>query len=951
MKETIQLPKTDFPMKANLPEREPLMIADWDKKQIYQKLMAKNKGRTPFTMPDGPPYANGSIHTGHVLNKCLKDFTVKYKNMAGFSATFIPGWDCHGLPIEMNVTKALGAKRKEKSDSEIRSMCRAEAAKWVSHQGEQFRRLGVMADWSNPYLTMDPAYEAEEVRVLARALRKGTLYRGEKPVYWCPTLQTALAEAEVEYHEHKSPSIYFTMDFTAAFTAAHKTAFAKDAEKFGSKPVGFAVWTTTPWTLPANLGLALNADFDYGFFDAGDRILILAVGLKEAVEKNTGLTLTPTGVTAKGSAFEKMNARHPFYDRDSLIVLGSHVTMEAGTGAVHTAPGHGQDDYRVGLQYGLKVLSPVDAAGKYTEEVPEYLGTKIWDANPLVVQRLRDNKSLLSFTEFVHQYPHNWRSKTPLIFRATPQWFLGMDLVEGAKDDSGRTISKEAAQMRARALKEIEKIKFVPAWGEARLRAMIENRPDWCLSRQRIWGVPIPVFECNAVVAGKPCKHIMADAEVMDRVADAIEKEGGIEAYHAHPESDFMKSKDGKPLPCSKCGGTEFTRGKDILDVWFDSGVAWSAVQKRRDGMEYPADIYLEGSDQHRGWFQTSLLASMATEGRAPFKALVTHGFVNDAQGRKMSKSLGNALDPVEMTKKSGAEILRLWCSYVDFGQDMASGQESFDRVTETYRRFRNTMRFFLGNISDFDPVKDSVPFEKMTLLDQWALGRLNGLIREATTAFDSYEFYKVYHALTQYFTVALSAGYLDMLKDRLYTFKRDGIERRSAQTALYTIAETLTRVMAPITSFLAEETYSYLPGSKSESVFLREFPKPDSKWDNEALDREMSELFSVRSDVTKKLEELRQTKTIGSGLDALIKITADGEKAAALKKYEALLPEFFIVSQVQLHVGQFGINAEHAVGEKCERCWYWSEEIGADKKHPTVCGKCSTALTEKDDL
>ncbi|CAN5473557.1 isoleucine--tRNA ligase [soil metagenome] len=933
MKETIQLPQTDFPMKANLPEREPVMIAKWEKDQIYQKLMAKNKGRKIFTMPDGPPYANGSLHTGHVLNKCLKDFTVKYRNMAGFAATFIPGWDCHGLPIEMNVTKALGPKRKEKTDTEIRALCRAEANKWVAHQGEQFRRLGVMADWKNPYLTMAPDYEAEEVRVLARALRKGTLYRGEKPVYWCPTLQTALAEAEVEYHEHKSPSIYFVMDFT------------KGAEKFGkfAKPVGFAVWTTTPWTLPANLGVALNADFDYGFFDAGDRILILANGLKEAVESHTGLTLTPTGTVAKGSAFEKMNARHPFYDRDSLIVLGSHVTMEAGTGAVHTAPGHGQDDYRVGLQYGLKVLSPIDAAGKYTDEVPEYVGIKIWDANPLVVQRLRDNKSLLSFTEFVHQYPHNWRSKTPLIFRATPQWFLGMDLVEGTKDDSGRVVSKDAAQMRARALKEIENIKFVPAWGEARLRAMIENRPDWCLSRQRIWGVPIPVFECTA------CKNVMADADVMDRVADAIEKEGGIEAYYAHAESDFMKTKDGKSLACAKCSGTEFSRGKDILDVWFDSGVAWSAVQKRREGMEYPADIYLEGSDQHRGWFQTSLLASMATEGKAPFKALVTHAFVNDAQGRKMSKSLGNALDPVEMTKKSGAEILRLWCSFVDFAQDMAAGQESFDRVTETYRRFRNTMRFFLGNISDFDPAKDSVTFDKMTVLDQWALGRLNDLVTEAQAGYDGYEFYKVYHALTQYFTVALSAGYLDMLKDRLYTFKKDGVERRSAQTAVYTIAETLTRVMAPITSFLAEEVYGYLPGPKAESVFLTEYPKTNASWVNETLKTEVSELFTVRSDVTKKLEELRQLKTIGSGLDAKVTIIGEGPKFELLKKYEPLLMEFFIVSQVSLKVGPWtdkSVHADHADGAKCERCWYWSTEIGKDKKYPTVCPKCSKALS-----
>lgn len=924
MKETIQLPATDFPMKGNLPEREPVMIAEWDKKKIYSKILEKNAGRPPFTMPDGPPYANGNIHIGHVLNKCLKDFTVKFKNMSGFNATFIPGWDCHGLPIEINVTKELGAKRKEKSDSDIRALCRQEAGRWVKVQGEQFKRLGVLADWEDPYLTMDPAYEAEEVRELARALRKGTLYRGEKPVYWCPTLQTALAEAEVEYHEHKSPSIYFVMDFT------------EGAKAFGTfkKPVGFAVWTTTPWTLPANLGLALNADFDYGFFDVGDRILICAVGLKESVEKETELTLVPTGTVVKGAKFERLTTKHPFYERTSLIVLGGHVTMEAGTGAVHTAPGHGQDDYRVGLQYGLKVLSPVDGAGCYTDEVPEYQGVKIWSANPLVVQRLRDNGGLLSYKEFLHQYPHNWRSKTPLIFRATPQWFLGMDL------DESKDVSSGAAQMRKRALKEIENIKFVPEWGEARLRAMIENRPDWCLSRQRIWGVPIPVFNCVK------CDEVLANADVMDQVADAIEKEGGIEAYHAHPESHFTRDKSGAALKC-KCGSLEFKRGNDILDVWFDSGVCWSAVQKKRKGMTYPADIYLEGSDQHRGWFQTSLLASMATEGKAPFKALVTHGFVTDVQGRKMSKSIGNVVDPADTTKKSGAEILRLWCSYVDFGQDVGCGKESFDRVTETYRRFRNTMRFFLGNINDFDPQTDSVAFEKMTLLDQWALGRLNELIADTREAYEAYEFYKVYHLLNQYFTVTLSAGYLDMLKDRLYTFKKNGLERRSAQTALYTIASSLTRIMAPITSFLAEEVYGYLPGPKADSVFLTDFPEVNAKWAGDSLQTDITELFAIRSEVTKKLEELRQTKAIGSGLDAKIVIRADAKRAEVLKRHCDLLTEFFIVSQVEFNVGAFAVSAVHAEGEKCERCWYWSTEIGRDDKYPTVCPKCSKALTE----
>ena len=909
-KDTLNLPVTDFPMKGNLPEKEPQMIARWQEKQIYHKILEKNRGKKIFTMPDGPPYANGDIHIGHTLNKCLKDFVVKYKNMSGRAATFVPGWDCHGLPIEQNVNKALGSKRREKSDSEIRTLCRAEAGQWMKKQEEQFKRLGIMADWKNPYLTMQPEYEAEIVRELARVLERGLLYLGTKPVYWCPTLQTALAEAEVEYHQHKSPSIYV------------RFPFRQGVEKFGkfAKPVHIAIWTTTPWTLPANQGVAMGADIEYGFFEASDEFLLMAKDLAEAFSKETGIELKPPAKFFKGSEFERLQAEHPFYNRPSLIVLGEHVSLDA-TGVVHTAPGHGQDDYVVGLRYGLKVLSPVDAAGQYTDEVPEYKGMKIFDANPVIVDRLRNDGRLIAHKIIEHSYPHNWRSKTPLIFRATPQWFMAMD--------------KPGHSIRQKALAEIEKTQFVPEWGRNRLQSMVENRPDWVLSRQRIWGVPIAIFYCTS------CQEPLASPEVMYRVADAMEKEDGIEAYFRHDARDFTAG-----ATCGKCGGKEFAHGKDILDVWFDSGACHAAVQARRQGMEVPADLYLEGSDQHRGWFQTSLLSSVASRGIAPYKALLTHGFVMDDKGRKMSKSLGNVVDPLKTCSSSGAEILRLWSAYEDYGQDLTCGPESMSRVTETYRRFRNTMRFMLGNISDFKPATDAVPFSKMTPLDQWALGRLHDLTEKVTAGYESYEFHKVYHALNHFFTVELSAGYLDMLKDRLYTWKKTGVERRSSQTVLYLLLDYLIRMMAPITSFLSEEVLTYMPGEKPESIFLLDFPKANSEWRNPQLQEEFAGLYEIRSDVSKSLEELRQSKVIGSGLDAQVTVTADGARHQLLKKYETLLPEFFIVSQVRLNMGNYGIESRKADGSKCERCWYHDPATGMNAKFPHTCPKCVKALS-----
>lgn len=907
----VQLPKTDFPMKGNLAQTEPARIEAWTKDGVYQKILNRPMPKGLFVMPDGPPYANGNIHVGHVLNKVLKDIVVKYKNMQGYRATFIPGWDCHGLPIELNVTKKLGKARAEKTDAEIRQLCREEALSWIEKQKQQFRRLGILADWENPYLTLQPGYEADEIRVLAKIWKNGIFYRGEKPVYWCPALQTALAAAEIEYRDHKSLSIYVKFPLQSAAPAG-----------LPKKPVSFLIWTTTPWTLPANYGVALNEKLNYGFFDTGTEILILAVDLKATVEKETGLTLTLL-MEKPGSTFDRWVADHPFLKRESLVVLGDHVTLEAGTGVVHTAPGHGLEDYVVGLKYGLPVKSPVDEAGRFTNEVPDWAGLKIWDANPKIVEFLKSIDKLVSVTEIVHSYPHNPRTKTPLIFRATPQWFIRMD--------------DEKYPLRQKCLAAAEKdITYVPKWGFQRLQSMLANSPDWCLSRQRIWGVPIPVFYCEK------CKAPLANDEVMNRVADAMEKsDQGIEVYYSQPPSNFTAGHK-----CGSCSHTEFTRGKDILDVWFDSGICHTAVQRRRKDMGVPADVYLEGSDQHRGWFQTSLVSSMAADGVAPFKTLITHGFVNDAQGYKMSKSVGNTVDPEEIVKESGAEILRLWASHEDYGQDLTISKAMITQITDTYRRFRNTIRFLLGNLGDFDPLKDQVPYAQLTPLDQWALGRLNQLVEKCTTGYDAFEFYKVYHGLNSFFALELSSTYLDILKDRLYTGRVDGVKRRGAQTVLYQTVQTLCGLMAPVASFLAEETYSYLPGEKRESVFLTDFPTVKKEWSNAAVEADFVQMLEVRTAVSKKLEDLRREKIIGSSLDSRIEITVPADVLKTLERHRPFLREFFMVSAFSLTAGkEVSINAAKAEGVKCERCWHYDTETGKNADYPGVCPKCIEAL------
>jgi len=913
-KSTIRLPQTDFPMKGNLPQKEPELIKFWSENKIYHKIIEKNHKKKNFVLPDGPPYANGSIHIGHALNKILKDIIIKYKNMRGYCSPFVPGWDCHGLPIEHKVMKQLADKKIQKSDQEILALCRAEASYSIDIQKEQFRRLGVLAEWENPYLTMAPDYEAEEIREFARAYKNGSIYRGSKPVYWNWVLKTALADAEVEYHNHKSPSIYVKFPVTD-IGAFKKIGFS------ASKPLSIVIWTTTPWTLPANLGICLHPDFEYGVYDIGNEYLFIAKGLKESFAKETGLELNEVCL-CKGESLEYGKARHPFLDRDSQIVLGLHVSLDAGTGCVHTAPGHGADDFKVGMKYNLGILCPVDDSGCFTSEVPEFKGMNIFKANPLIIEKLKASGNLIKGSEIEHSYPHCWRSKTPLIFRTTPQWFISMD--------------QESTNIRGRALKSVDEIKFYPAWGEARFRAMMEGRPDWCLSRQRLWGVPIPVFYC--IATGEP----LIDYDIMMKVADVIENEGGIDAFFKHEAEYFT----GKIVPQGEFGSKGFRQSNDILDVWFDSGICHAAVQSRRPHMHNPADLYLEGSDQHRGWFNTSLLSSIASHGKAPFKALVTHGFVTDPQGRKMSKSLGNVVDPQDVSSKSGAEILRLWSIYEDYGKDITCGAEVFNRLSETYRRIRNTMRFILGTLNDFDPSKDIVAYKDMTPLDQWALNELADLNMKVIQSYDSYDFYKIYHLLNNFFTVTLSSVYLDVLKDRLYTWKANGVARRSAQTSIYYIADYLIRMMAPSLSFLAEETYSYMKGPRKESVFLTEFPEPPSEWVQPQWAVHFSHLLKVRTDVQKQLEELRNSKTIGASLEAHVEVDADGDLHELLSNTSVDMRELLIVSDFKLNKGPYKVMAVRADGEKCVRCWTYSTQISNEGSFPGICPKCIEALS-----
>jgi isoleucyl-tRNA synthetase len=920
-KDTLNLPQTGFPMKANLPQREPETLAAWEENDLYAAMEAVGKDRPLFVLHDGPPYANGHIHIGHALNKVLKDVVLKVKRMEGFHAPFVPGWDCHGLPIELQVEKNLGSKKHQISKLEMRRLCREYAAKFVAIQRDEFKRLGIQGDWENPYLTMKYEYEGRTAAELARFAHNGGLYRGRKPVHWCSSCVTALAEAEVEYADHSSPSIHVRFPLLDDVSATIPALAGRQAY--------VVIWTTTPWTIPANLAIAMHPEYDYVALETEKGVLIVAEGLQESFLAETGLS-GQVIATFSATALERKRCKHPFYDRDSIILLGEHVTLEAGTGCVHTAPGHGQEDYELGLKEGLEIYNPVDNHGKYLSTVEFFGGQQVFSANQSVIDKLTEVGALLKTSTISHSYPHCWRCKKPIIFRATEQWFISMN----------------SNDLRHKALEAIGQVQWIPKWGRERIHGMIENRPDWCVSRQRSWGVPITAFSCTA------CGEYLADGAIMDHVA-------GIFATES---SDVWFDWDAdRLLPpgtvCPKCGATAFEKENDILDVWFDSGVSHAAVLEDSPALRSPADLYLEGSDQHRGWFHSSLLESVGTRGSAPYKSVLTHGFVLDGQGRKMSKSMGNVVAPEDVIKKFGADILRLWVAAQDYRDDNRISQEILTRVAEAYRRIRNTCRYILGNINDFNPETQAVPFADMPEIDRWALHQLELLKERVLSAYRDYEFHVIYQDVTSFCSVEMSAFYLDILKDRMYTSRAGSLERLSAQTVMYRILDTLVRLLAPVLSFTSEEVWRYMPARAEESVHLAPFPTPNPEWRDELLAARWERIIRVRADVSKALELARAAKTIGHSLDAAVTIAAPEELLGFLRGYQWQLQSIFIVSKVELTNSLEGdcwdsestaglkVRVDAAPGEKCERCWCYSEELGTDAGHPTICPKCTAAV------
>jgi isoleucyl-tRNA synthetase len=919
-KATLNLPRTEFPMKANLAQREPAMVERWATERVYERLLEQNAGKPRFVLHDGPPYANGHIHLGTALNKVLKDVIVKHRAMTGRCAPYVPGWDCHGLPIELNVEKELGRAKKETMPKvEIRARCRTYAAKFVDIQRAEFRRLGVLGDWAHPYLTMDYGYEAEEIRVLGRCIREGLVYRGKKPVLWCPSCGTALAEAEVEYQDDRSPSVYVAYPFVAPVPPPLAGLDAPAA----------AIWTTTPWTLPASLAVAVHPEHEYVAADFGGRTLVVAAALVPALARLLGEGRERARF--RGAALEGARCRHPWLDRTVPIVVADYVTLETGTGLVHTAPGHGQEDYETGLRYGLDVLAPVDARGRFTAEVPEWAGTSVFDANAPIVEHLRAAGALLASETVVHSYPHCWRCKNPVVFRATEQWFIGM----------------ERGDLRRRALAEIDRVRWIPGWGKERIANMIATRPDWCISRQRDWGVPVVAMYCDG------CGEPIASEALCAHVADVFEREGA-DAWYRRPAAELVPP----GTRCQKCGGTTFRPETDILDVWFDSGVSWKAVVERRAELGGHADLYLEGSDQHRGWFHSALLTGVAVEGRAPYDVVITHGFFVDGSGRKMSKSLGNVIAPEEIINRHGAELLRLWVAATDYREEMRISEEILNGFVEAYRRIRNTARFLLANLYDFDPARDAVPVERLPELERWALHQTHVLAERCLRAYEDFEFHVVFHALNNFCSVDMSALYMDVRKDRLYCERADGRERRATQTALHSILDMLVRLVAPILSFTAEDVWRFVPGAgRADSVFLAGIPAPPAAWRADDVAARFDRLLAVRGAVTKALEEARQSGLVKQSSEARVVLAADARAdglGTLLTDRLQELADMFLVADVALGgvdgtpesavLPGLRVRVERAAGEKCPRCWN-IRRLGEDARHPDVCSRCAGVL------
>lgn len=915
-KQTLQITKTDFPMRGNLPKREPDIQKKWEEQQIYEQVQRRTAGRPKYVLHDGPPYANGDIHVGHALNKVLTDIIVRYKSMTGYDAPYVPGWDTHGLPIEHAVVKNEKVDRKKTDVIEFRRLCAQYAQKYVERQKEQFKRLGVRGDWDNPYITFHPVYEAAQVQVFGEMAKKGLIYKGLKPVYWSPTSESALAEAEIEYKDKRSPSIYVKFQ-------------VKDGKGVLDEQASVVIWTTTPWTLPANLAITVHPDFEYSLVKVDGDQLVVASALLEHLEKELEWNGYDVLKTFPGKALEHVVTRHPFYERESPVLLGEHVTLDAGTGCVHTAPGHGEDDFYVGQKYGLDVLSPVDDKGVFTEEAPGFEGLFYDKANKEITKKLDETGALLKLSFITHSYPHDWRTKQPVIFRATEQWFASIDGI------------------REKILEKIKQVHWIPEWGEVRLHNMMAERGDWCISRQRVWGVPLPIFYCRS------CQHALINDETIERIA-GIFAEKGSDAWFEMDEQQLLPEQ----TTCPECGGKQFQKETDIMDVWFDSGSSHAGVLEQREDLTWPADLYLEGSDQYRGWFNSSLITAVATRDNPPYKSILSNGFVLDGQGRKMSKSLGNVVVPQKVMDQLGADILRLWVASVEYTQDVRISDAILKQIAEVYRKIRNTLRFMLGNLADFNPVKDRVDEQHWSELDRYMRMKAQRLLQRVRSAYDRFQFHIVYSAIHNFCTIELSSFYLDISKDLLYTSPANAVARRATQTVMYEILTLLVKILSPIIPHTADEVWSYLPGQQTESVQLTDIPEVDERYFDEQLEEKWNQLMHIRAEIFKALEEARKAKVIGSSLEAKVRLYPARETKAVLDQFSDL-DKLLIVSQVEVYddpndapsealaLKNIKVHVQPAEGEKCERCWIVTPERGRDEQHPTLCPRCAATVRE----